>query len=140
MEKNIRLEKTQTFGIGILTTEIPHGINVRPGSFTMVSEDDIAYLMSTCSLLQKGWLQVHQENKKQEVLAQLGIDPADEPAFMSEEEIRKKLNGNANTLKKWLDGIDDAVILDRIGEIAKSMNLNINKVRLLEAKMPYKEF
>jgi len=111
------------------------GINIRPGSFTIVDEDDVDYLMSTTTLLSKGWLQV-EEKKKTEVLEKMGIDETETSAFMSDEEIMKKLNSNGRTLEKWLNDITDPMQLDRIANLAVGMNLSMNKIKILQAKIP----
>jgi hypothetical protein len=121
--------------IGIKTPNNMFGINIRPGSFTIVDEDDVDYLMSTTTLLSKGWLQV-EEKKKTEVLEKMGIDETETSAFMSDEEIMKKLNSNGRTLEKWLNDITDPMQLDRIANLAVGMNLSMNKIKILQAKIP----
>lgn len=135
MAEKIRLYNKTKMNIGIKTPNNMFGINIRPGSFTIVDEDDVDYLMSTTTLLSKGWLQV-DEKKKGEVLERMGIDEAEAPAFLPDEEIMKKLNANGRTLEKWLNGIDDPMQLDRIATIALGMNLSLNKVKILQAKIP----
>ena len=73
MSEKIRIYNKTKFNIGIKTPTNDIGINIRPGSFTVLSEDEIDYVMSTCTLLQCGWLQV-EEKAKEDTLAKLGID------------------------------------------------------------------
>ena len=88
--------------MGIITPDKPHGLNIAPGAFTIVSQDDLDYLMGTSQLLRKGVLQVDGE-KSEEVIGNLGIEKENNANFMSDEDIKKKLSMNANQLKKWLD-------------------------------------
>lgn len=140
MSERIRLRNPQTFNVGIITPDKPYGININPGGFTMINQDELDYLMSSSQLLQKGVLQVEGE-KKEEALEAMGIDTENNANFMSDEDIRKKLSGNANQLKKWLESTEaEPYVLGRIVEIARGMNLNANKLQVLKAKIPDAEF
>lgn len=140
MSERIRLRNPQAFNVGIITPDKPYGINIAPGGFTIINQDELDYLMSSSQLLQKGVLQVEGE-KKEEALEAMGIDTENNANFMSDEDIRKKLSGNANQLKKWLESTEaEPYVLGRIVEIARGMNLNANKLQVLKAKIPDAEF
>lgn len=140
MSERIRLRNPQTFNVGIITPDKPYGINIAPGGFTIVNQDELDYLMSSSRLLQKGVLQVEGE-KKEEALEAMGINAENNANFMSDEDIRKKLSGNANQLKKWLESTEaEPYVLGRIVEIARGMNLSANKLQVLKAKIPDAEF
>lgn len=140
MSERIRLRNPQKFNVGIITPDKPHGLNIAPGAFTIVTQDDVDYLMGTCSLLQKGVLIVEGE-KQAEVLETLGVSKENNANFMSDEDIKKKLSMNANQLKKWLDSTEaEPYVLNRIAEIASGMNLNMNKLQVLKDKIPNFEF
>ena len=140
MENNkIRLDNPNKFNVGIITPEKQYGQNIAPGAFIYVSNDELEYLMSTTNLLQRGILRVHGEQKK-EVEERLNIDSENNANFMSDEDIRKKLSGNANQLKKWLNGDIEPFVLERIADIAKTMNLSISKVQVLQDRIPNYEF
>ena len=118
MSDRIRLRNPQKFNVGIITPDKPYGQNIAPGAFTIVTQDDIDYLMGSSKLLQKGILN-----------------------FMSDEDIRKKLGMNCNALKKWLDTTEaEPYVLQKIAEIASTMNLSMNKVQLLQERVPNFEF
>lgn len=138
MSEKIKVYNKMKFNIGIKTPENQNGINIRPGSFTVLDENDIEYLMSTCTLLQRGWLQV-EEKHEPEVLEKLGIEKAEAAAFMTDEEIQKKLGGNIKAMEKWLNGIDDPVELNRIADIAVEQNLSLGKIKLIQAKVPNRD-
>ena len=140
MSDKIRLRNPQKFNVGIVTNEKIHGQNIAPGAFTICTRDEIDYLMSTSKLLQKGVLIVEGE-EKEEVLESMGIDTENNANFMSDEDIKKKLSGNANTLKKWLDTVEaEPYVLQKIAEIASGMNLSMNKVQVLQDRIPGFEF
>ena len=138
MSEKIKVYNKMKFNIGIKTPENQNGINIRPGSFTVLDENDIEYLMSTCTLLQLGWLQV-EEKHEPEVLEKLGIEKAESAAFMTDEEIQKKLGGNIKAMEKWLNGINDPVELNRIADIAVEQNLSLGKIKLIQAKVPNRD-
>ena len=140
MSERIRLSNPQKFNVGIVTIDKPYGLNIAPGSFTVVSKDDIDFLMATSTLLQKGVLRVEGEQKK-EVMDQMGVKEEDNANFMSDEDIKKKLSMNANQLKKWLNSDEiEPYVLDKIATIAKDMNLSMNKIQILQEKIPGFEF
>jgi hypothetical protein len=140
MSEKMRLRNTKQCNVGIITPEKQFGQNIPPKSFTMVTQDEIDYLIGTCTLLQRGILVVEGE-KKEEVLESLGVDKANNANFMSDEDIKKKLSMNANQLKKWLDTVEaEPDTLDKIAQIASGMNLAMNKIQLLKDKIPNFEF
>ncbi len=138
MEDKIVLRNPQKFDIGIITLEKPLGVNIRAGSFALVNESELNYLASTCDLLQKGMLLVDDKHKEQ--MLELGINPDEDVNFVTNEEIQKKLSGTGKKLREWLAGIEEGHTLDRIYDVAKGMNLNVDKVKILKEKMPDKEF
>lgn len=140
MSERIRLRNPHKFNVGIITPDKPHGLNIAPGAFTIVTQDDVDYLMGTSSLLQKGVLIVEGE-KQAEVLETLGVSKENNANFMSDEDIKKKLTMNANALKKWLDTVEaEPYVLEKIAEIASGMNLSMNKVQILQDRIPNFEF
>ena len=138
--EKIRLRNPNKFDVGIITPDKPYGINIKQGTFTMVTQDELDYLMSISTMLQDGVLIVEGE-KQQEVLEALGVDKENNAQFMSDEDIKKKLSGNANQLKKWLNSPEiKPYTMERIAEIAKGMNLSMSKVQVLQDKLPDFEF
>lgn len=138
MEDKIVLRNPQKFDIGIITLEKPLGVNIRAGSFAVVTESELNYLASICDLLQKGMLLVDDKHKEQ--MLELGINPDEDVNFVTNEEIQKKLSSTGKKLREWLAGIEEGHTLDRIYDVAKGMNLNVDKVKILKEKMPDKEF
>ena len=140
MNERIRLRNPQKFNVGIITPDKPYGVNIAPGAFCIINQDELDYLMGNSTLLQNGVLKVDGE-KQEEVIETLGINKENNANFMSDEDIKKKLSMNANQLKKWLDSTEaEPYVLNRIAEIAKGMNLSMNKIQVLQDKIPGFEF
>ena len=140
MSEKMRLNNPNKFAVGIITPEKEYGVNILPGAFTMVTQDEVDYLMATSTLLQEGKLVLAGEKQK-ELADTMGIKMEDNANFMTDEEIKKKLNANANTLRKWLNSGDiHPYVLERIATLAKDMNLSLNKIQVLQEKLPDFDF
>lgn len=138
MEEKIMLRNPQKFDIGIITLEKPLGVNIKAGSFALVSDSELNYLASISDLLQKGLLVVDDKHKEQ--MLELGINPDEDVNFISNEEIQKKLSGTGKKLREWLATVEEGHTLDRVYDVAMGMNLNVDKIKILKEKMPDKEF
>lgn len=139
MAEKIRVINPQKFDVGVITQDKPIGMNIKAGGFIMLTQDDIDYIMSISTLFQRGFLRI-EETKAAEIMESVGIDVNTDPNFIDDEDIRKKLNGTAKNIEKWLNDIHEEYILDRIFDVAKDMNLNMSKIKVLQAKMPSKNF
>lgn len=139
MADKIRVINPQKFDVGVVTQDKPIGMNIKAGGFIMLTQDDIDYIMSISTLFQRGFLRI-EETKAAEIMESVGIDVNTDPNFIDDEDIRKKLNGTAKNIEKWLNDIHEEYILDRIFDVAKDMNLNMGKIKVLQAKMPSKNF
>ena len=106
----------------------------------MCTQDEIDYLAATCTLFADGVLRLAGEKQK-ELADAIGVTMEDNANFMSDEDIKKKLSGNANQLRKWLNSDDiKPYVLNKIAEIAKNMNLSLNKIQVLQEKLPDFDF
>lgn len=132
--RNIRLWNKQKFDIGIFLADNPVGVNITAGTFKLVSEDDLYYVAATCDFLQRGLLTVEEKNAP--VLEEVGVVPA----AVTDEEITKILGTSAKKIGEWLTDIEDPIVLDRVYDIAKEMDLSAAKLKVLSAKMPDREF
>lgn len=138
MEDKIVLKNPQKFDVGIVTMAKPMGVNIKAGSFCLVNQDELNYIASICTLLQDGILTVDDEHV--EAMKEVGIDPKTDPNFISDDEIRKKLGGTAKKLREWLQTVDKGHILDRVYDVAVTMNLSADKLKVLTERMPDKDF
>ena len=139
MEDKIILRNPQKFDVGIVTLEKPQGVSVKAGSFVVVNQNELNYLASICTLLQDGILMV-DEDHADGFMQQLGVDPATDTHFMKDEDIKKKLGGTVKKMKEWLETVAAGHVLERIYDIAVTMNLSADKLKVLAEKMPDKEF
>jgi len=136
----MRVNNPNNYPVGIITNDKPYGINIAPKAFTMCTQDEIDYLMATSTLFQDGVLRL-SEDKQKDLAEVMGVNMEDNANFMSDEDIRKKLSGNANQLRKWLDSDEiKPYVLDKIATIAKTMNLSLNKIQVLQDKLPEYDF
>lgn len=134
----IKVWNKQKFNVGVKTYGHPLGINIPAGSFVPMEEDEVAQLISTCSLFQRGILSVEEEHKS--VMEDGGIFVEDLPNCVTDDEILKKLGGTARKLEDWLKTITEGYVLERVYDIAKGMNLPASKLRVLQEKMPERDF
>ena len=67
------------------------------------------------------------------------IDDPEKPV-LDDEEIRKNLSQRVSQVKAWLDGIEEAYLLDAICDVAAGMDLPASKLQLLQEKLPEREF
>lgn len=138
MADTIKLMNPQKFDVGIKRLNDSVGINIRAGSFAMVTEDDIAYLASVSDVFRRGILRVEQKNL--EAMQAAGIDQENDPNFITNEEIARELGGTARKIREWLRDVNEGHILDRVYDVAMGMNLSQDKLKALQEKMPDKAF
>ena len=136
--KNIRLYNPQKFDVGVKLLDNDRGMNVRAGGFIQISENDVAYINSISSILRRGMLRVEKE--KETLMQEIGIEVENDPNFIDDEEIRKKLGMSAKKIEEWLATVTEEYILDRVYDVAMEMNLTMNKIKVLQAAMPKKSF
>lgn len=146
MTNQLKLINPQKFSVGVKTLTREHGFNINPGSFAMVSAEDIAYLSSNSSLLSRGILRVENPIESgadyaTEVLESIGIDPETNPNFISDDEIRQHLSQSPKKIGEWLDTVSEGYIQDRIYDVVVSLdNLPVSKLKVIKEKMPTKDF
>lgn len=138
MNEKVKVINPQKFDVGVNLLSMPLGINIKAKSFAMVTEEDVNYIASISNVFTRGLLLVEKE--KTEILEAVGVNPETDIGYMTDEEIKKKLSGTAKRLEEWLEEIEEEFILDRVYDVAMSMDLNLNKVKILQAKMPKKDF
>ena len=133
-EKTVRIYNPQKFAVGITTLDKPFGFAIKPGSFAIISEQDVDYLGSISNIFRRGVLRLDEDHN--DLLLGIGINVVNDPNYCDEADIRKHLSGTAKALGEWLKEIHEGYILDKIFDIAKDMNLPASKIKVLSAKMP----
>lgn len=136
MEK-IRVYNPRKFAVGVI---LQNGTerSILPGSFVMLSKDDIEYLASVSPVLFDGEKLLQMEDRN--LAVDLGFIEAVDKPVLDAEEIRKCLGQRVTQMKAWLDGITEAYLLDAICDVAATMDLPASKLQLLQERMPEREF
>lgn len=125
--------------VGVFLIEAPLAPrNIRPGAFLYITDADIETLAATTTLFSEGHLRV--EDEKSEIMAEHGIDVNENPHFIDDAEIKKKFSMSAKKIGEWLDTITAKHVLERVYEVAMTMDLPKTKLEVLSAKMPDREF
>ena len=110
------------FDIGVKTAQ-GREYNIKPDSFALLTMDDIAFIDSVCQkkkLFGSGMLEAVDANGKP----------------ISTAALKKSLKA----FTEWLNGIDDPVELHAIYTVASGMDLPASKLKVLNAKMPNKDW
>lgn len=92
-------------------------------------------------MIQRGILRIEntagaKEDVARDIIDSLGIDLDKDPNFAADEDIKKHLSGSAKKIGEWMDTIVEPSVRDRIFDIAMEMNLPMNKIQVLQEKMP----
>ena len=136
MEK-IRVYNPRKFAIGVI---LQNGAEraILPGSFALLSKDDIEYLASVAPALfeDENLLQIGDRT----VAVDLGFIDSLEKPILDADEIRRCLGQRVSQVKAWLEGIEEEYLLDTIRDVAAEMDLPASKLQLLKERMPEREF
>lgn len=138
-ENRIKVINKTNFDVGLELIANPAGVVVRAKSFTYMTEDDIGYNISRNTAFQKCYVGVEKEKEK-EIMEDNGIYPEENPAFLTDDEIKKVFAGSAKKIEDWIKDIDDPLLLDRVFNLAKECNLPMNKLKVLQKYLPDKSF
>ena len=137
----LHVYNTANFDIGVTLASTQQRI-IRHGSFLPMSVDDILYIESNCRAkpFSSKKLAIKDKDNKEYSLEDLGgyTDPYAKQHFDADT-IAANLSKSAKHISAWLSEIDDPVELDAIAEIAKQMDLQGSKLKLVQAKVPNKD-
>lgn len=142
-EQYYRVLNKCKYSIGV---QLMNGIqvNIKPGSFQMLTASDILYVESIC-VSEKYFSQkmlVPVDNMGNPVsLESLGMpeDP-DVPKHMSDDEIMAMLKKPVKQMEAWLADINDPAELHSIYMVAKNSDVTKAKLQILSDKMPDKDW
>lgn len=136
MEK-IKVYNARKYAIGLILQNGAERV-ILPGSFALLTRDDIEYAGTIAPQLFVGEKQLYLEDRQ--LAAQLGF--IDDPAVprMDAEEIRKKLGMRPAQVKAWLDTVQEDYLLDAICDVATTMDLPASKLQLLQDRLPARDF
>ena len=138
-----KVRNDQNYDIGVVC-ENGNQKNIRAHSFALLTMDDIQYIESIAPLTKffgSGKLTVEDGNGNPVRLDYLMIEEAPkEERVLTEEEITACLKKSAKQMESWLNGIEDPVQLHAIYTVATGMDLPASKLKILNAKMPSKDW
>lgn len=135
--KKTRVYNQRKYDVGMILQNGAERV-VHPGSFILLSRDEIEYLASIAPALFDGEKQLRLEDRA--LAAQLGFVDDAQAETLDADVIRKKLNQRAPQLRAWLDGVTEPYLLDAICDVAAEMDLPASKLQLLQERMPGREF
>ena len=130
------------YDIGVVTAD-GRQYNIKPNSFAMLTMDDIDYIESICrerKFFGSGMLEVVDGNNKPINLDQMNIVEDTEHKALSDDEITAALKKPLKSFTEWLNAIEDPVELHAVYTVAKDMDLPTSKLKVLNAKMPNKDW
>lgn len=142
MEQRYRVTNTCKYAIGVHLSN-GQDIAVAPGSFQLMTIDDIVFIESGCPMTKpfsKRMFVVTDSAGKEVDFESLGAYIEKDPVpHMTDTEIENMLKQPIKKIDAWLSQIEDPAELHGILQVAKSMDLTASKLKLLSEKMPEAE-
>lgn len=137
MADKIRVYNDRHYDIGVILLN-GMGVNIKSNSFTMMTEDDIAFIESQCRYDKKlfGTGKLRIDKKTEEEQEAIGVVKAEENLYIPHEEIEKKLLGSLANLKKWLTTINEQPFLYEIYKAALKLDLATSKIKAIKELLP----
>jgi hypothetical protein len=121
----VKVFNKNKFDVGIKLINPVREQNIKAGSFTIIDEDDVYYLDSTCTLFKRSILTI--ENV--EINEQLGYVES-LPLSKSDQEIQDMIKGNFVKMKSDLSKITEPHLKYAIYNVAKKMANELSGAKL----------
>lgn len=129
--------------IGVYVSNGQQSLNIKTGSFAVLSVNDILYIESICNKKKffsaKMLVPVDDAGKDLKLEDIGGFTDESTEVHYDADEIMLNLKKPLNAVKAWLSKIDDPVEIHAIWEVGKEMDLPASKLKLLQAKMPNRD-
>jgi len=129
--------------IGVYVNNGQQSLNIRPGSFAVLSVNDILYIESICNRKKffsaKMLVPVDESGKDLRLEDLGGFSDESAEVHHSAKEIESNLKKPFNAFKSWISKIEDPVELHEIWEVGKKLDLPASKLKILNAKMPNRD-
>lgn len=109
--------------------------NIKPKSFVMLDEEDVAYFVSIARSMFDEPHRLRVENT--ESAQRCGIDTTQED-ITNAEFIKKNLSKPVSKVRDYINNVDDLFLADIIVDVANSMDLPNSKMNVLREKWPEK--
>lgn len=132
-EKKYKVSNPNIYSVGIKFMDGIRTQNVKPGSFVMLTEDEIYYLHSISRLFKKGALTTSEKH----ININLGLIENEDEDFknynaLTEAEVEEILNLPISKMSQELENIEEDHIKFRVFEIAKTLDLPVSKLKEVE--------
>lgn len=132
-EKRIKVINSCGHRVGVALQD-GRQFNLQPGVALPQSEDDLFYLQATTTFFTSGMLRIEQAH--QDMNEKLGIDVANNPNFVTDDEIRTRLTGSATRIEAWAKNITELYVQNRVWHIANEMDLSASRIKALQRAIP----
>ena len=137
MSELYRVYNTCKYDIGIRMQD-GRSYNIRPKTFVLLSKSDIAMVENECGedkFFAKGMLVAKtEEDDPVDIMKEFRI--VEEEGHNDEDTIKAKLAMPVKKIEAWIDTITDEAELYAIWDTAKTMDLPSSKLKLLNSKIP----
>jgi len=132
MEK-YKVFNDRSYNIGMV---LANGVErvVKPGSYTLLSKDEIEHVASIAPKLFLGERQLRFEDRK--LAVDMGFIADENAPLFDTAEIRKHLSGSIAKMKAWLETVTEPFLLDEVLTVARTMDLPASKLQVLQDKFP----
>ena len=142
-EKRFRVYNRCKYDIGITLTSGQQP-NIKAGSFLPLTVNDILYIESICQkrkFFSSKMLVIVSDDGKDLSLEDLGgYSDEDSLPHMNDEEITSALKKPLKAFEAWLNKIDDPEELHAVFVVARGMDLQASKLKILKSKAPNKDW
>lgn len=129
--------------VGVYVNNGQQSLNIKPGSFAVLSVNDILYIESICNRKKffsaKMLVPVDDAGKDLTLEDIGGFSDESTEVHHSKKEIETNLKKPFNAFKSWINKIEDPVELHEIWEVGKTMDLPASKLKVLNTKMPNRD-
>ena len=139
-----RVYNKTKYAIGV---QFPDGraYNIRPNNFLLLDANDIAMIENQCRrkkfISQKMLVPMNEQDEPVDVMGLFRIQEADEgDKHLDEDDLKVKLNQSIKKMEAWLNTVTDESELYAIWDAAKQMDLPASKLKILNAKIPNREW
>lgn len=132
-----RVYNTCKYDIGVKMQD-GRQYNIRPGTFILLDANDIAMIENQCrqdKFFAKGML-VAKTDKDEPVDTMQEFRIMEEEGHNDEDTIKAKLSQPVKKIEAWLETVTDQAELYAIWDTAKTMDLPSSKLKLLNSKIP----